>query len=76
MTLVTSGEISNLPNTKHARKDDWNCRVIVSHHYSMEVCTVCHTYPVYPVIKNVSDDSTCFPEGFAYEEYVVHPNPA
>lgn len=50
--------------------------VSVSYHYSVIVSTICRTYPVHPAIKHVSDFSTCFPEGFTYEEYVVHPNPA
>jgi hypothetical protein len=31
---------------------------------------------MYPAIKDISDCSTRLPEGFTYEEYVVHPNPA
>jgi hypothetical protein len=37
---------------------------------------LCRTYPVHPAINDISDGPTCFPEGFTYDEYVVHPNPA
>jgi hypothetical protein len=49
---------------------------MISYYYSMIVCSICHTYPVYPATKVVSDGPTRFPEGLTYDEYVVHPNPA
>lgn len=66
----------DLPCAENTRENDWNCRVMVSYHQACLVFPACHTYPMHPAIKDISDGPTRFSEAITYEEYVVHPNPA